>query len=154
MKTYKKIFVILAILVLFLSGCQGKKNDNSFFENKYDLSLNKLNLFRMNYTEFNEMRGKSNDKVFIIVIRDDCNACHEFLLEIDKQMIANDYQVDRIYVMESDTFTESEKIDFVETYSVSSVPLIMIFESGKLNSIDIGLPNEQRLEDLVNIYLQ
>lgn len=152
MKNLAKLKILLVTILFLFCGCQMENNSNEYFEKKYNLEFEKLNLYKMSYNEFLNMENQKEKKVFIIVIRNDCQACHEFLMEFDRQLLESNEQLNKIYVLESDLFTEYERINFITTYSLSTVPLIMIFENGEFTSVDIGLPSIKRLSELIKIY--
>lgn len=137
---------LLLFLILLVSCSASNQNDETL--RKFDLEDIKIEIEVLSYDEMS-----SNNKLngMVLVVRDDCEYCHE-MLEVFKEeikLIEDSADFSNIYLIDSGDMTVEEKTSFIKKYSITSVPTIAIFKDGEPKLLEIGIPPNERMLELI-----
>ena len=124
-----------------------QKNINKLDLEKYGINDSNSIILKIKYDELLEQNN--NIDGLVLVVKDRCVYCSPFIQRIiniceDKGKVSN-----KLYALESDELTMEQKIYLAETYMLTSVPTIMVFENGDFKSIEVGNIDDETLEQLI-----
>ena len=85
---------------------------------------------------------------YVLLLRPDCKGCQTFVTEFNEYSSSNKINSD-IYVLDTTILTDEEKETLFTVYSVTSVPSIMVFESGNFISLEVGISSKGQLSSIL-----
>lgn len=85
---------------------------------------------------------------YVLLLRPDCKGCQTFVTEFNEYSSSNKINSD-IYVLDTTILTDEEKETLFTVYSVTSVPSIMVFESGNFISLEVGISSKEQLSSIL-----
>lgn len=155
----KKILCFL-LLVVALTGCtfnesDNKMNDNEYFSTMFNIDDIDINLYGISYEEMDSMINDQQFTGMVLVIREDCEYCHELFSLITEKSneIAKNSEIS-LYIIESNKMESDVKFEFANQFGVTSVPTMLYFESGTIKITEIGVPTDERLDELMEMCLE
>lgn len=102
---------------------------------------------------YDELSKSNNLNGIVLIVRSDCQYCHD-MLDIFKKEIFLNYSandIKDIYLLDSGRMDVDEKESLTKSYYITSVPTIAIFEKGHLIVTEIGIiPNERMKQIIIN----
>ena len=140
--------MIMLLLAFILCSCSISNNSDSVFLEEYGLADLPSSVTELSYDEL------YNNEEFdgtVIFVRNDCKYCHE-MLDIFQEVVNENYSTDKIkeiFLLDTSKLEVEDKESLIETYSLTSVPTLAIFEKGHLKLKEIGIIPKDRMKELI-----
>lgn len=150
--------LILIFVLLLISGCNTTsgdisiKNDNGYFIDEFSLDTIDYNIRLISFDEFEKANKDKSINSLVVIERSDCQKCHDYLKVLNEAINETGNDSFILYILESDKLLESEKGQLINDYSITSVPTTIVYDSGSIKSIEIGAPNNEDLNEIINLY--
>lgn len=138
---------IIVLFLLFLTSCTTMSVVDDDFYTRYEIEKTKINLYSVSFDELYDNFEKNNMDGLVLVVKDSCEHCKEFMKEF-VELTESVKKCKTIYVLESSNLSNDEKKKLYEDYFLTSVPSILEFKNGSLNSLNVGIPKK---DEFINI---
>ena len=144
----KTVMITIIIISMFLFSCSVDTKSPTYLGlGDYGINDPNFSIEKISYDEFIELDENEKIDGLVFVVRSTCDYCpyalQDFANSVKDITIAKD-----LYAIDSDDMTDDQKIDMVEKYGITSVPTIAVYNSGKLNSLEIGNIDEAAMEKI------
>lgn len=142
---------ILVASILLLAGCSSstlKKIDTKTITENYGISnIHNLQFYELNYETWESNIQNNSFRYPVLISRPDCQHCSHAIEELEQYAEDNEITFN-LYLLESNTIDDEDKIKISNDYLISSVPTFILMENHSISEIVTGSISQDLLDKL------
>lgn len=142
---------ILFSSILLLVGCSSstlKRIDTETITEKYGLSnIHNLQFYELNYETWESNIQNNAFQYPVLISRPDCQHCSHAIEELEQYTEDNEITLN-LYLLESNTIDDEDKMKISNDYLISSVPTFILMENHSISEIVTGTISQELLDKL------